>query len=46
MGLCLELPKRNPDEVKYHDEVVKLLGTIGYNRKGNMRKETIFTKWN
>lgn len=44
--LCLELPKRNPDEVKYHDEVVKLLGTIGYNRRGNMRKETIFTKWN
>ena len=43
--LCLELPQRNPSEVNYHNEVVKLLSSLGYNRRGNMRKETIFTKW-
>ena len=43
--LCLELPQRNPEEVNYHNEVVNLLSSLGYNRRGNMRKETIFTKW-
>ena len=43
--VCLELPLRNPDEVKYHNDVVKILDDIGYMRRGNMRKETIFTKW-
>lgn len=43
--ICLELPLRNPDEVKYHNDVVKILDDIGYMRRGNMRKETIFTKW-
>jgi len=42
--VCLELPLRNPDEVKYHDEVVDIMSTIGYIRRGNMRKETIFTR--
>lgn len=44
MVLCLELPKRNKEEIEYHDQVVKFLNNIGYRRQGNMRKETIFTK--
>ena len=43
--ICLELPCRNPDEQKYHDEIVEILAGINYSRRGNLRKETIFTKW-
>ena len=44
--LVLELPCRNPVEQSYHDEIVKVLKGIGYNRRGNNKKETVFTKWN
>jgi len=43
--LCLELPCRNPQEKQYHDDIVNVLSGIGYVRRGNKRKETIFTKW-
>ena len=42
--LCLELPKRNNSEIQYHDKIVDLLSTIGYKRRGNLRKETLFTR--
>jgi FkbM family methyltransferase len=42
--LCLELPRRNNDEKIYHDKLVDLLSSIGYKRRGNMRKETLFTR--
>ena len=42
--LCLELPTRNQYEVDIHNNVVDILKNIGYHRRGNMRKETIFTK--
>ena len=44
--ICLELPCRNADEKKYHDDIVEMLKTINYTRQGNLRKETIFTKVN
>jgi FkbM family methyltransferase len=43
--LCLELPCRNPQEKQYHDDIVNVLSGVGYVRRGNKRKETIFTKW-
>ena len=42
--LCLELPTRNQYEVKIHNNLVNILKDNGYHRRGNMRKETIFTK--
>ena len=42
--ICLELPCRNKDEKKYHDDIVAVLKDIGYTRQGNLKKETIFTK--
>ncbi|QOI69151.1 putative methyltransferase [Pelagibacter phage Mosig EXVC030M] len=42
--LCLELPRRNQLEHQQHNDVVNILSGIGYRRRGNMRKETIFTK--
>jgi len=42
--LCLELPQRNREEKEYHNHLVDLLSSIGYTRRGNLRKETIFTK--
>ena len=42
--VCLELPLRDRIERAYHDEVVKMLNSIGYHRRGNKRKETIFTR--
>ena len=41
--LCLELPCRNIEEMKYHDEVVAVLKDIGYMRRAHMIKETLFT---
>ena len=47
--VCLELPVQ-PNRVNFeaekreHDEVVEMLYMIGYKRRGNLRKETIFTK--
>ena len=43
--ICLELPCRNSVEQKYHDDIVEVLKDINYTRRGNKRKETIFTKW-
>jgi len=43
--LVLELPCRNENEKKYHDDIVNILSGIGYIRKGNNKKETVFTKW-
>ena len=43
--VVLELPCRNPKEKSYHDEIVKILAGIGYQRRGNNKKETVFTKW-
>ena len=43
--VVLELPCRNPKEQSYHDEIVKILSLIGYQRRGNNKKETVFTKW-
>ena len=43
--VVLELPCRNPKEQSYHDEIVKILAGIGYQRRGNNKKETVFTKW-
>ncbi len=43
--LVLELPCRNENERKYHDDIVNILSGIGYIRKGNNKKETVFTKW-
>ena len=43
--LCLELPCRNPQEKQYHDDIVNVLSGVGYVRRGNKIKETIFTKW-
>ena len=42
--LCLELPRRNAFEHQLHDKLVGILESIGYHRRGNKRKETIFTK--
>lgn len=42
--LCLELPRRNEKEKIYHTEVEKYLSSLRYTRRGNSRKETVFTK--
>lgn len=42
--LCLELPLRNQKEKEYGQKVTSLLGQLGYTRRGNCKKETIFTK--
>ena len=42
--VCLELPLRSKVEIEYHDEVVNMLKSIGYHRRGNKRKETVFTR--
>lgn len=42
--IVLELPCRNQKEKKYHDDIVDILKDIGYYRRGNCVKETVFTK--
>ena len=42
--VVLELPLRNEEEIIYHNELVKIMHSVGYIRRGNLKKETVFTK--
>ena len=42
--VCLELPLRNEAEKEYAKDVENILISIKYFRRGNLRKETIFTR--
>tara|TARA_E500000178_G_scaffold351572_1_gene412973 strand:+ start:843 stop:1541 length:699 start_codon:yes stop_codon:yes gene_type:complete len=42
--VCLELPLRNDAEKEYAKDVENILISIKYFKRGNLRKETIFTR--
>jgi len=42
--VVLELPLRNDREKEYAEDVANIMLSIKYHRRGNLRKETVFTK--
>lgn len=42
--VVLELPLRNDREKEYAEDVASIMLSIKYHRRGNLRKETVFTK--